>query len=505
MNCSLLTLEQIAHARVHVVAWLRAQLSPHAQLQSDSRVVRVGDAFVSYTVSGIDSCSHVYITDAIQRGAAAVLVQPGGEFPKSRPVLQVPNLKQLAGYIASTWYGEPSRDMLMIGITGTNGKTTISHWVASALSGSGTYCAIVGTLGAGLPGRLLKTGFTTPDALQVPRSLVGLRANGARAVSMEVSSHALDQGRVNGVMFDIAVFTNLTQDHLDYHKNLESYEAAKVQLFNWPSLRAAVINRDDEVGCRLIRHLADRVPTISYGIASTKPYGDASLHAIAIRATATSTVFKVISDWGHAELEVRTFGTFNVANLLAVIGVLLAADVPFDATLSQIARLEPVNGRMQQLGGRPKINEPLVVIDYAHTPDALEKTLDTLRSIATRRGGQLICVFGCGGNREAAKRPLMGIIAERLSDSVIVTSDNPRSEPPLAIISEIISAMHEPEKAITIEDRGSAILQAVRGAYPADIVLIAGKGHEETQEVMGNKRPFLDQDYVCRALALRST
>ncbi|MCF7694766.1 UDP-N-acetylmuramoyl-L-alanyl-D-glutamate--2,6-diaminopimelate ligase [Mycetohabitans sp. B2] len=503
MSRSPLTPEQIERARAEVLAWLRARLAPHAQLRADSRAVRAGDAFVAYAVDGADS--RAYIADALQRGAAAVLVQAGGEFPGGGPVLQVPELDQLAGHIASAWYGEPSRDMLMVGITGTNGKTTTSHWVAGALSGSGTRCAIIGTLGTGLPGQLSPTGFTTPDAPQVHHSLAALRAHGASAVSMEVSSHALHQGRVNGVAFDIAVFTNLTQDHLDYHKDLASYEAAKARLFDWPGLRAAVINRDDEAGRRLIGHLATRVRTISYGIASTRPRGDASLHAMAIRATATGTAFTVVSDWGHAELEVGTLGLFNVANLLAVLGVLLAADVPFDAALSQITRLEPVNGRMQQLGGRPQVDEPLVVVDYAHTPDALEKTLDALRPIATQRGGKLVCVFGCGGERDATKRPLMGAIAERLADSVVVTSDNPRSEPPLAIIGQIVSAMREPARVRTIEDRAGAILQAVRGASAADVVLIAGKGHEATQEVMGKKRPFSDQDHAHLALASRVT
>ncbi|WP_225721465.1 UDP-N-acetylmuramoyl-L-alanyl-D-glutamate--2,6-diaminopimelate ligase [Candidatus Vallotiella sp. (ex Adelges kitamiensis)] len=493
--------EQIEKARANILVWLRTWLTPHAQLQVDSREVRTGDAFLSYTLD--EESSRLYIADALQRGAAAVLVQAGsGPISDiSVPVLEVFELKQLSGYISSAWYGEPSRDLLMIGITGTNGKTTTNHWIAGALSSSGTPCAIIGTLGTGLLGQLSNTGFTTPDAPQIHRSLAALRACSARAVSMEVSSHALHQGRVNGVALDIAVFTNLTQDHFDYHKDLASYESAKIRLFDWPGLRAAVINRDDEAGRRLIEHLVTRVHVISYGIASTLPRGDASLHAVAIRAIASGTVFTVLSDWGRAELKVNTLGTFNVANLLAVLGVLLAADVPFDVAVSQIAQLEPVNGRMQQFGGRVKRGEPLVIVDYAHTPDALEKALVALRQVSTQRGGKLVCVFGCGGERDTAKRPLMGTIAERLTDSVIVTSDNPRSEPPLSIIEQIISAMREPKHARIIECRACAILHAVRAAAAADVVLIAGKGHETTQEVMGKKRPFSDQDYVHLALA----
>lgn len=503
MSCPLLKPEQIERSVADVLAWLRARVAPHAHLQADSRAVCAGDVFLSYAVDGAGS--RPYVDDALQRGAAAVLVQSGGVAHAGNAVLEVPNLDLLAGPIASAWYGESSRDMLMIGITGTNGKTSTSHWVASALNDGGMRCAIIGTLGTGLPGRLTHTGFTTPDAPQVHRSLAALHAHGARAVSMEVSSHALHQGRVNGVAFDIAVFTNLTQDHLDYHKDLASYEAAKARLFDWPSLRMAVVNRDDKAGRRLISKLAHRVRTISYGIECTKPSGDASLHALAIRASASGTAFTLVSDWGHAQLEVGTLGAFNVSNLLAVLGVLLAADVPFDTALSQIARLEPVNGRMQRLGGRIHADEPLVVVDYAHTPDALEKTLEALRPIAAQRHGRLVCVFGCGGDRDVAKRPLMGAIAERLADAVIVTSDNPRTEAPLAIIKQIIDGMKDAALARPVEDRASAILQAIRAAAATDVVLIAGKGHEATQEVMGRKRPFSDQDHARLALAARAT
>jgi UDP-N-acetylmuramoyl-L-alanyl-D-glutamate--2,6-diaminopimelate ligase len=514
MTARVLTPEQIDRTVADALAWLRARVAPQADLQADSRAIRSGDVFVSYAVEGADS--RPYVADAVQRGAAVALVQSTGIAPgaaasasgsanSDAAILEVPDLDILAGHIAGAWYGEPSRDMLMVGITGTNGKTSTSHWLANALTNAGTPCAIVGTLGTGLPGQLAHTGFTTPDAPQVHRSLATLRAAGAKAVSMEVSSHALHQGRVNGVAFDIAVFTNLTQDHLDYHKDFVAYEAAKARLFDWPGLRCAVVNRDDEAGRRLIRKLAKRVHTISYGTGRTKPGGDASLHAMAIRATATGTAFTLVSDWGHAELEVGTLGAFNVANLLAVLGVLLAAEVPFDKALSQIARLEPVNGRMQRLGGRMQADEPLVVIDYAHTPDALEKTLEALRPIATERRGRLVCMFGCGGDRDATKRAPMGAIAERLADVVVVTSDNPRTEDPRAIVDQIVGGMQQPGHARRLEDRASAILQTVRGAAGADVVLLAGKGHETTQEIMGKKRPFSDQDHARLALAARAT
>ncbi|MBU9295110.1 UDP-N-acetylmuramoyl-L-alanyl-D-glutamate--2,6-diaminopimelate ligase [Burkholderia multivorans] len=495
--------QQIAAA----LAWLRQHVAPAAQLHADTRSLRAGDVFVAYAVDGADN--RAFIADALARGAAAVLYQPEGlaATPNAPVALAVPALDQLAGEIASGWYGDPSDGLLAIGVTGTNGKTSCTQWIAAALTALHQPCAIIGTLGSGMPGHLVPTGFTTPDAPQLQRSLAQLRDGGAQAVAMEVSSHALHQGRVNGTAFDIAVFTNLTQDHLDYHRTFEAYEAAKAKLFAWRGLRAAVVNRDDAAGRRLLEKLAGRVRTIAYGIGDAQqvPDADRELVAIDVRATAIGTAFRLRSSWGDADVEVGTLGTFNVSNLLAVLGALLAADVPFDAALAEIARLEPVNGRMQRLGGRLQNDEPLVVIDYAHTPDALEKTLDALRPIAVARGGRLVCMFGCGGDRDATKRPLMGAIAERLADDVVVTSDNPRSEDPQAIIDQIVAGMTAPDRARRIEDRASAILQAVRGAAREDVVVLAGKGHEATQEIMGKKRAFSDQDHARLALAARAT
>ncbi|PRE75049.1 UDP-N-acetylmuramoyl-L-alanyl-D-glutamate--2,6-diaminopimelate ligase [Burkholderia multivorans] len=495
--------QQIAAA----LAWLRQHVAPAAQLHADTRSLRAGDVFVAYAVDGADN--RAFIADALARGAAAVLYQPEGlaATPNAPVALAVPALDQLAGEIASGWYGDPSDGLLAIGVTGTNGKTSCTQWIAAALTALHQPCAIIGTLGSGMPGHLVPTGFTTPDAPQLQRSLAQLRVGGAQAVAMEVSSHALHQGRVNGTAFDIAVFTNLTQDHLDYHRTFEAYEAAKAKLFAWRGLRAAVVNRDDAAGRRLLEKLAGRVRTIAYGIgdAQQAPDADRELLALDVRATATGTAFRLRSSWGDADVEVGTLGTFNVSNLLAVLGALLAADVSFDAALAEIARLEPVNGRMQRLGGRLQNDEPLVVIDYAHTPDALEKTLDALRPIAVARGGRLVCMFGCGGDRDATKRPLMGAIAERLADDVVVTSDNPRSEDPQAIIDQIVAGMTAPDRARRIEDRASAILQAVRGAAREDVVVLAGKGHEATQEIMGKKRAFSDQDHARLALAARAT
>ena len=494
---------QIADA----VDWLRRRVAAGADLHADSRAIRPGDVFVAYAVDGADNRPH--IADAVARGAAAVLYQPdsaGGSAPSAPAAHPVASLDALAGPIAGLWYGAPSEQMQMFGVTGTNGKTSCVHWIAAALDASGSRCASLGTLGCGFAGKLESTGFTTPDAPQLQRRLAHLRAAGAQAVAMEVSSHALHQGRVNGTAFDVALFTNLTQDHLDYHRTFEAYEAAKARLFDWPGLACAVINRDDAAGRRLLAHCAGRVRTVAYGIDASPPPGiaDAMLSVSGIRATAGGTAFSVASDWGRADLEVPLCGAFNVANLLAVLGALLAAELPFDAAVARLCELQPVVGRMERLGGRPGSDEPLVVVDYAHTPDALEKTLDALRPLAAARGGALVCLFGCGGDRDATKRPLMGAVAERLADVVVLTSDNPRSEAPAAIIDQIAAGMRAPAAAHRIDDRADAIRQTIRLAAREDVVLLAGKGHEATQEIGGRKRPFSDQEHARLALATRA-
>ncbi|KNH10160.1 UDP-N-acetylmuramoylalanyl-D-glutamate- 2,6- diaminopimelate ligase [Candidatus Burkholderia brachyanthoides] len=492
----------------NAVDWLRAHAQPGAQLHADTRSLKSGDVFLAYAVDGADN--RPYLDAALASGAAAALYQPenfAGK-PDASKTLAVPALNELAGPIAAAWYGEPTASMLTVGVSGTNGKTSCSTWIATAFTALGRACAIVGTLGTGMPGKFTHSGFTTPDAPQLQRNLAQLKAQGADGVAMEVSSHALHQGRVNGVDFDIAIFTNLTQDHLDYHVTFEAYEAAKARLFAWPTLKTAIVNRDDAVGQRLIESLRGKVRTIAYGVdmpESAAPSANAMLLATGVRATATGTAFHLSSDWGEAEVEVGTLGVFNVSNLLAVLGVLLEVGVPFDAAIAHIARLESVNGRMERLGGRIASDEPLVVIDYAHTPDALDKTLAALRPIAAARGGQLVCMFGCGGDRDATKRPLMGAIAERLADQVVITSDNPRSEEPMSIIDQIAAGMQDAAKARRIEDRASAILQAIRSAAREDVIVLAGKGHEATQEIMGKKRAFSDQDHARLALAARTT
>lgn len=489
--------------------WLRRTVPAGAVLHADSRRVGPGDVFVAYAVKGADSRG--FIADAVERGAAAVLWQsddftwPSGIANLGNvPQFGVPRLDWLAGPLASLWYGEPSVGMTMLGVTGTNGKTSCSQWLAQLLTKAGTRSAVIGTLGSGFPGHLTVTGFTTPDAVQLQRSLADLRAQGAAALAMEVSSHGLYQGRVNGVAFDVAVFTNLTQDHLDYHGTMAEYEAAKTRLFDWPGLKSAVINRDDAMGQRLLARLKGKTPVYEYGLHgdSTSAHGNTVLRAEDIRATTIGTRFTLHIDGHSQQITVPLIGEFNISNALAVLGAALAAGAPQDAAIAALASLTPVSGRMEQIG---QPGQPLVVIDYAHTPDALDKTLAALRPVADARGGKLVCVFGCGGDRDAGKRPQMGAVAERLADAIVLTSDNPRSEVPAEIMAQIAAGLVQPDAARRIEDRASAILQAVRGAQAADVVLIAGKGHESTQEIMGKKKPFSDQEHARLALAARAT
>ena len=372
---------------------------------------------------------------------------------------------------------------------------------------------MVGTLGIGLyrsgaHAGFRATGYTTPDAVQLQRALRQARDAGAQALAIEASSIGLDQGRLNGLHVDIALLTNFTRDHLDYHGDMAAYEAAKRALFAWPGLRHAVINLDDEMGGRLIRQLRSRqpaLPVIAYSINDGSVEGAMMLRASDIRSSHGGTVFRLDSAYGAAQVRTQLIGQFNVSNALGVLGVLLAKGIPFKAALEAVESLAAVPGRMQQFGGQ---DAPLVVIDYAHTPDALEKALSTLRQVAQQRNGELWCVFGCGGDRDPGKRPQMGAVSEA-ADHIIVTSDNPRGEEPAAIVAQIVAGIgpaRAKEAALqVIEDRAAAILWAVRHAGRNDVVLLAGKGHEDYQEIKGRKLPFQDADHAALALAARAT
>jgi UDP-N-acetylmuramoyl-L-alanyl-D-glutamate--2,6-diaminopimelate ligase len=471
------------------------------KIVSDSRRVAPGAAFFAYPGEAADGRRH--IGDALTRGAAAVVWEterfdwnPGWAVPNAG----VKGLKLQAGRFAHEFYGRPSESLWTCGVTGTNGKTSCTQWIASALAAQGEPTAVIGTLGAAFGGASVDLGNTTPDALDLHRLLSEFRDAGAKAAAMEVSSHGLVQGRVNGMHFDCALFTNLTHDHLDYHGSMEAYAAAKAKLFEWDSLKHAVVNLDDVVGVRLARSVAQRgLPSIGYslspeGIAPRSVDRFIAAREITIGADATRVV--LTSSWGEHELAVRQLGRFNVSNILGVVGCLLAYGLDIDTALASAGTLPDVTGRMQRLGGSGR---PLAVIDYAHTPDALEKVLNALRPVAEAGKGGLIAVFGAGGDRDASKRPRMGEIAARLSDRIVVTSDNPRSEDPLAIINAIRSGIgiaHEVEP-----DRAKAIDLAIRGAKEGDVVLIAGKGHETYQEIAGKRHPFSDAVAAAQSLA----
>ncbi|HCY62408.1 MAG TPA: UDP-N-acetylmuramoyl-L-alanyl-D-glutamate--2,6-diaminopimelate ligase [Oxalobacteraceae bacterium] len=495
-----------------VVAWLRAT-APAARLAADSRAIAAGDVFFAYPGEAADG--RRFIGQAIAAGAAAVVCEAEGfawNDGWQAPHLAVAGLKNLAGEIANGFYGQPERDMFVAAVTGTNGKTSCTQWLGAALSRLGAPTGVIGTLGTGIYRRgampeFVVTGNTTPDALILQSCLSDMRAEGAEALAIEASSIGLLQRRMAGMRVDVAVFTNLTRDHLDYHGDMAAYEASKAMLFDWPGLRHAVLNLDDEAGLRLVRHMRERGSTaaiIGYSLEGKTAEGVAVLQASDIRTSHAGTVFSLDSPFGSALVRTQLVGHFNVSNVLAIVGTLLAKGVDWRTAIATVEALSAVPGRMQQLGGQ---DAPLVVIDYAHTPDALEKTLAALRPIAQERQGKLWCVFGCGGDRDLGKRPQMGKMS-MLADYVVVTSDNPRSEEPAEIIAQIMQGIeglenrqHAPQ---AIEDRAGAILWAVKHAEKNDVILLAGKGHETTQEIKGRKLPFLDADHAALALATRA-
>ncbi|MBU1665695.1 MAG: UDP-N-acetylmuramoyl-L-alanyl-D-glutamate--2,6-diaminopimelate ligase, partial [Gammaproteobacteria bacterium] len=461
------------------------------------------------------------IAAAIAAGAAAVLWEAENQVWNAGEIanLAVANLKEQAAGLAAAWYANPSQHLWMTGITGTNGKTSVAHWLSAAWTALGRKTAAIGTIGNGFPGELQVASHTTPDAVSLQGLLADYRDAGARGVAMEVSSHGLHQGRVAGVAFDVAVLTNLTQDHLDYHGDMASYAAAKARLFAWPGLKWAVLNADDELGVSLEKQLrGGATQVLSYGLHG----GDVC--AQRIRADRSGLHMEIVSPWGMGELVSPLLGEFNAYNLLAALGALLAGGVPLADALAALAKVEAVPGRMQSVScepprsqnplaaplggampalGRPgdghgEEGEPTVIVDFAHTPDALEKVLAALKPLTK---GKLVCVFGCGGGRDTTKRPLMGAVVAARADVAIVTSDNPRNEDPAHIIADILAGMPPGQDAIV--DRRAAIRAAISAAGPEDIVVLAGKGHESYQESNGVRVPFSDREEAQKALSER--
>lgn len=500
---------QRPHATLSLTAllagWVDLIVEEHevSQLTLDSRQVQEGTLFIA--CSGIAHHGLEFLQQAIDRGAIAVLCEPDENWSEEDietlsesveiPLYVVPSLSDHVSAIAGRFYADPSHSMAVFGVTGTNGKTSCTHYLAQAFSPE-HLCGVVGTVGNGLLGSLEAASHTTPDAVTLQAQLHDLERRGAEMVAMEVSSHALDQGRAAAVSFDVALLTNLTQDHLDYHGTMHAYADAKKRLFTQSTINCAVLNADDPFGSSVCAALPKRVRTIGYSIhaAPTAPFKD-WIRAISIIPDPEGMTIGIESSWGTGHINSRLLGRFNVSNLLAVLAVLLYRGIVFEAALEKLSLIKTVAGRLECFGG---LEKPLVVVDYAHTPDALEQALSALREHV---GGRLICVFGCGGDRDRGKRPQMGAIAERLADRVIVTDDNPRSEPGDLIVTDILAGMRHANQATVIRDRADAITASVAEAVPGDLILVAGKGHE-TYQLMGDQvLPFSDRIEVERALA----
>jgi UDP-N-acetylmuramoyl-L-alanyl-D-glutamate--2,6-diaminopimelate ligase len=472
-----------------------------SDLVQDSREVRPGAAFIACPGRRTHGIEHV--AGAVQRGAVAVIWQPAEgielpPLPEHVVVVPVPSLSAKAGEIAARFFGEPSRALDVVAVTGTNGKTTTAYLLAQAAEALGRRAAYLGTLGFGRPGALDHAGLTTPDVVSVQRRLAEARDAGARAVGMEVSSHALDQGRIDAVHVDTAVFTNLSRDHLDYHGTMEAYRETKAKLFQRPGLRRAVINLRDAFGNELAGRLDAGVEAVFFSTANDiiLPRAGGWIRLPELRATTLGLTLHVESSWGGGTLRSPLVGEFNAENLLAVLGVLLGWGVPLQKALMALAGCVAPPGRMESFGGGA---QPLVLVDYAHSPDALAKALSAAREHVR---GRLFCVFGCGGDRDPGKRPLMGAIAESLADAVIVTDDNPRTESSPQIIEQILDGMREPGAAQVVPDRSAAIHQAVADAEAGDVVLVAGKGHEDYQIIGTETRAFSDRRVALDALGV---
>ncbi|NWA01319.1 UDP-N-acetylmuramoyl-L-alanyl-D-glutamate--2,6-diaminopimelate ligase [Pseudomonas gingeri] len=473
------------------------KIFPHAgrdllirELALDSRKVRAGDLFLAVPGGKVDGRSH--IADALQRGAAAVAYEVEGAtvLPITDiPLIPVKGLAAQLSDIAGRFYGDPSRQLNLLGVTGTNGKTSVTQLVAQALDLLGQHCGIVGTLGTGFHGALHSGLHTTPDPIAVQATLADLKKAGAKAIAMEVSSHGLHQGRVSALAFDVAVLTNLSRDHLDYHGTMEAYGAEKAKLFSWTDLSCRVINLDDDFGRRLAAHEHES-RLITYSLEDSSAYlycRDAQFGDEGVRAT-------LVTPQGEHHLRSALLGRFNLSNVLAAVGALLGLDYALDEILRVLPQLEGPAGRMQRLGGGAR---PLVVVDYAHTPDALEKVLLALRPHAK---GQLRCLFGCGGDRDRGKRPLMAEVVERLADSVLVTDDNPRTEDALRIFDDIRAGFVAADAVRFVAGRGLAIAELIAAAKADDVIVLAGKGHEDYQEINGERHAFSDLVEASKAL-----
>ena len=484
--------------------WLRERVT--GTLHTDSRRVRAGDGFLAWPGAAVDARAHV--TTALARGAAACLVEQVGVEAfglNDARVAGYPKLKAASGLIASAWFGQPSAKLLVLAVTGTNGKTSSTWWLAQALSNlvqpSAMPCAVVGTLGIGVPPHLVSTGLTTPDPVALQTGFADFAAQGLTACAIEASSIGIDEHRLDGTQIHTAVLTNITQDHLDYHGDMATYAAAKAKLFAWPGLRAAVVNVDDAYGFELANRLTARELDIWTVSMAAGPANQARLQAQDIRYTSQGNLLTVVEGAQRVQLSTQLIGAYNIANVLGVIAAMRTLNVPLADAVAACKHLTPVPGRMECIS---VAGQPLVAVDYAHTPDALAKALDALKPLSLARGGRLWCVFGCGGDRDTTKRPLMGAVAGAHADQVVLTSDNPRGEAMDVIISQILLGLAGVKNLVVEPDRAQAIRHALARAAAGDVVLIAGKGHEDYQEINGQRLPFSDIGQVRAALGLEA-
>jgi len=492
--------------------WLREWT--RGTLRSDSRRVQPGDAFIAWPGYSVDG--RRYVDAALKAGATTCLVEADGvesyRFDDAR-IGALPGLKAATGTIADAYFERPTEGLRVAAVTGTNGKTSSAWWIAQALTLAGRRCGVVGTLGIGVPpvgdapASIEFTGLTTPDPVVLQQGFRRMADDGLAACAIEASSIGLVEPRLAGTRIEVAVFTNFTRDHLDFHGSMAAYWEAKRGLFAWPGLRAAVVNIDDAQGAALAEELRAPLDVWTTSLARR----DARLHATDLRYERGGLAFTVHEGAQAVDVRSTLIGDYNAANLLGVIGALRAMGLTLAEACAAVPRLTPVPGRMQRVGDGASAPEvivadrglPEVIVDYAHTPDALEKALAALRPLAASRGGKLVCVFGCGGDRDPSKRPLMGAAAERLADAIVFTSDNPRREDPQAILAGIVAGLARPEAARVIEDRRAAIATAVAEASSRDVLLIAGKGHEDYQEIAGIKQPFDDAIEARAALRAR--
>lgn len=481
------------HTPEQAARWLRAQVT--GTISADSRKLMDGDGFIAWPGAAADG--RQYVNAAFAAGAGACLVEREGaeayNFIDDR-VATYEGLKSATGPIAAAYFDAPSERLQVVAITGTNGKTSTAWWLAQALDRLGRKCGVVGTLGIGEPGAMVFNGLTTPDPVLLQQQLERLADDGFVACALEASSIGLQERRLDGTRIRLAVFTNFTQDHLDYHASMSDYWQAKKMLFSWPGLEAAIINIDDAKGLEL--HAA--VSGTPLDVWTFSCAGAARLQAQAICHGAHELSFDVVEGAERHRISTSMVGLYNVSNLLGVLASLRALHIPLAEAVTACTDLLPVPGRTETLA-MPGL--PMVVIDYAHTPDALEKVLLALKPVALSRAGRLWCVFGCGGDRDASKRPLMAAAAQRNADQILVTSDNPRTEDPHTIIDQILLGLACRDGVTVQADRAAAIFEALHLAQPSDVVLLAGKGHEDYQEIQGVKLAFSDRDHAQAALS----